>query len=259
MIDEIKITELILRSGIDDFLKNLDVDVVIVGAGPSGLTAARYLAKAKKKVLVFERKLSVGGGMWGGGMMFPRVVVQKEGKEILEECGVECKKFGDLWVADSIECVSKMTAKAIDEGVKIFNLVSVEDVIIRENEGNLRVSGVVINWTAVQMANLHVDPLAVKSRFVVDATGHEASVCHIVVKKAGKLNTKTGDVVGERSMWAEKGESEIINNSKEVFPGLFVAGMAANAVYGSERMGAIFGGMLMSGKRVSELILKSEK
>jgi len=204
--------------------------------------------------------------MWGGGMMFPRVVLQKGGKEILEECNVRCRKFEDLWIADSIECVTKMTAQAIDEGVKIFNLMSVEDVLIRNAAGNkddksnkTKICGVVINWTAVQMANLHVDPLSVKSKFVVDATGHEASICHIVVKKVGNLNTKTGDVIGERSMWAEKGESDIMDNSREVFPGLFVAGMAANAVYGSERMGAIFGGMLMSGKKVSNLILEKEK
>ncbi len=269
MIDETKITELIVRSAVDDFLGNLNVDVVVAGGGPAGLTTARYLAKAKKKVVLFERKLSIGGGMWGGGMMFPRVVLQKGGKEILDECNVRCKKFDDLWVADSIECVTKMTAKAIDEGVKIFNLMSIEDVMIRSaqnnknnknnKEGKTKICGVVLNWTAVQMANLHVDPLSVQSDFVVDATGHEASICHFVVKKVGKLNTKTGDVIGERSMWAEKGESDIMNNTKEVYPGLFVSGMAANAVYGSERMGAIFGGMLMSGKKVSELILKKEK
>lgn len=261
MIDETKITELIVKNAVDDFLGNLKVDVVVVGGGPSGLTAARYLAKSGKKVVLFERKLSIGGGMWSGGMMFPRVVLQKEGKEILDECGVRSKKFGDLWVANSIECVTKMTARAIDEGVKIFNLIDVEDVIIRDNEKKEkgRVCGVVINWSAVQIANLHVDPLSVRSEFVVDATGHEASVCHLVAKKVGNLNTKTGDVLGERSMWAEKGESDIMDNTKEVYPGLFVSGMAANAAYGSERMGAIFGGMLMSGKKVSELILEKEK
>ncbi len=272
MIEETKITKLIVRNAVDDFLENLDVDVVVAGGGPSGLTTARYLAKAKKKVVIFERKLSIGGGMWGGGMMFPRVVLQKGGKEILDECNVKCKKFDDLWIADSIECVTKMAAKAIDEGVKIFNLISIEDVLIRSAQSNknnkdnknnnnnkTKICGVVINWTAVQMANLHVDPLSVKSNFVVDATGHEASICHLVVKKVGNLNTKTGDVLGERSMWAEKGESDIMDNTREVYPGLFVSGMAANAVYGSERMGAIFGGMLMSGKKVSELILEKEK
>jgi thiamine thiazole synthase len=58
-------------------------------------------------------------------------------------------------------------------------------------------------------------------------------------------------------MWAEVGERELIENTKEVYPGLFVAGMAANAVYGSPRMGAIFGGMLLSGKRAAELVMKS--
>jgi thiamine thiazole synthase len=32
--------------------------------------------------------------------------------------------------------------------------------------------------------------------------------------------------------------------------------MAANAVYGSPRMGAIFGGMLLSGKKVADLAMK---
>jgi thiamine thiazole synthase len=57
-------------------------------------------------------------------------------------------------------------------------------------------------------------------------------------------------------MWAEKGEREILENTKEAYPGLIVAGMAANAVFGSPRMGAIFGGMLLSGKRAAEIALE---
>jgi len=36
----------------------------------------------------------------------------------------------------------------------------------------------------------------------------------------------------------------LIKNTREVYPGLIVTGMAANAVFGSPRIGAIFGGML---------------
>jgi thiamine thiazole synthase len=54
-------------------------------------------------------------------------------------------------------------------------------------------------------------------------------------------------------MWAEAGEAALVPNTREVYPGLIVAGMAANAVFGSPRMGAIFGGMFLSGRRAAQL------
>ncbi len=58
--------------------------------------------------------------------------------------------------------------------------------------------------------------------------------------------------MGERSMWAEVAERNIMDNTKEVYPSLIVAGMAANAVCGAPRMGPIFGGMLFSGRGGAE-------
>jgi sulfide-dependent adenosine diphosphate thiazole synthase len=130
-------------------------------------------------------------------------------------------------------------------------LISVEDVMIREND---RITGLVLNWSAVSLANLHVDPLVIRSKLVIDATGHDAEVCRIVTRKIGNgLQTKTGNVVGEKPMWAEVGEKELVAEAKQVFPGLLATGMAINAVFGYPRMGAIFGGMLISGKQVAEL------
>ena len=76
-----------------------------------------------------------------------------------------------------------------------------------------------------------------------------------IVEEAIKIGAKTGKVIGEKSMWAEVGEREAIDNAKKVYPGLIVAGIAVNAVFGSPRMGAIFGGMFLSGKGAAEVAL----
>ena len=255
-MDDILISRAITNSFVTDFLDAMEVDVAVAGAGPSGMTAAYYLAKDGVKTAVFEKSLRVGGGMPGGGMMFNRIVVQDEGKKILDEFDVQTREYEKgCFVADSLETVSTICSKAIKAGAKIFNLISVEDVMIREED---RITGLVLNWSAVSLANLHVDPLAVRSKAVIDATGHGSEICHTVVRKIGpRLNTKTGDVIGEKPMWAEVGERELIENTREVYPGLVVAGMAANAVYGSPRMGAIFGGMLLPGKRAVELVIEN--
>jgi len=252
-LDEVKISRAIIDSYQDKLMQALDVDVAIVGAGPAGMCCGYYLAKAGKKVVIFERKLSVGGGMWGGGIMFNEIVVQEKAKKILDEFGVKARLYErGYYLADSIDCVSTICSKTVQAGVKIFNLLSVEDVMVRSK----RVSGLVLNWTAVEMAHLHVDPITMRAKVVVDATGHAAEVVHIVERKSGiRLNTKTGRIMGEQSMWAEVAEDTIVKNSKEVCRGLYVCGMCANAVFGGPRMGPIFGGMLLSGRKVAQGLL----
>jgi thiamine thiazole synthase len=254
-MDEVIISRAIVESYLKDFMGAMEADVAIAGAGPAGMTCAYYLAKEGIKVIVFERQLRVGGGMSGGGMMFNRIVLQKEGKRLLDEFGVSTEEYQKgYYVADSLEAISTICSKAIKAGAKIFNLISVEDVMIREDD---RITGLVLNWSAVSWSKLHVDPLTVRCKVAVDATGHDAEVCRIVVGKIGpKLKTKTGEVIGEKPMWAERGEREILENTREVYPGLVVAGMTANAVFGSPRMGAIFGGMLLSGKKAARVAIE---
>lgn len=253
MIKEIEITQAIVERFLKDFLDSLQTDVAIVGAGPSGLTAAWRIAEKGLKTVVFERALKPGGGMPGGGMMFSEIVVQKEAVALMSELGVRLvEQKPGYFLLDPLETLGALLVRASRAGVKIFNLVSAEDVVLIEE----KVCGLVINWSAVDMAKLHVDPLTVSARAVVDATGHAAEIVNRLVKKAKvRLNTPSGEFEGEGPMWADLAERLVLENTREVYPGLWVTGMAANAVAGAPRMGPIFGGMFLSGQKVADEII----
>ncbi len=257
-LNEITITKAIIERYFKKLLANTETDVALVGAGPASLVAGYYLAKAGIKTTIFERKLSVGGGIWGGGMLFNEIVVQEAGKTILDEIGIKTEKFEEnYYTADAVEVATTLASKAIHAGATIFNAIYIEDVQVRKISKEYRVTGLVINWSPVEMTRLHVDPLVITSKFVVDGTGHDAEIAKILQDKMGfKLNTPTGKIMGEKSMWADPAEEAVPQNTREIFPGVYAIGMAANAVFGSHRMGPIFGGMLLSGKKVAELILK---
>lgn len=235
----------------------LDLDVAIVGGGPSGIVAAYYLAKAGLKVAQFDRKLSPGGGMWGGAMMFNQIVIQEEALPIVKDFGINYKEWQNgLYTMDSVESTASLLYHAVHAGAVVFNCYSVEDVVYK----NHVVSGVVVNWTPVLREGLHVDPLNIMAKCVIDGTGHDSEICRTVARKNGaRLNTETGEVIGERSLDVQVGEAEVVNGTEEIYPRLYVCGMAASAVSGTPRMGPIFGGMLLSGKKVADLIIEKLK
>lgn len=243
----------IVESYFEKLKANLAVDAAIVGGGPSGLVAAYYLAKAGKKVALYERNLAPGGGMWGGAMMFNDIVVQAEATPILDEMGVSYRPYKDgMFILDSVHATSALIYAATRAGATIFNCYSVEDVVFQDEE----VRGLVVNWAPVMRERMHVDPLVIMAKTVLEGTGHDCMVARLVARKNGvKLDTPTGEVIGERSLNVELGEQTTVENTKEVYPGLFVSGMAANGVSGSFRMGPIFGGMLLSGKKAAELMM----
>ena len=51
---ETQVSKGIVSTYFDKLQRNLDIDVAIVGGGPSGIVAAYYLAKAGLKVAQFE-------------------------------------------------------------------------------------------------------------------------------------------------------------------------------------------------------------
>ena len=255
------ITAAIISKFSEKLLDGLKLDVAIVGGGPSALVAAHDLAAAGLKTAIFERKLAPGGGTWGGGMLFNEVVVQDEALNILDDFNISHKKLetaDGYHTLDSVEMASGLIFGALKAGAKLFNCISVEDLVFK----NGKVNGLVINWTPVERLGMHVDPLTVIADNVIDGTGHPSEILNLAVKKAKiQLDTPTGDIIGEKPMWVENGEASTVENTREYFPGLYACGMSANNVMGGYRMGPIFGGMLMSGRKAAKLKIskKSEK
>lgn len=249
---EVAVTSGIIERYFCKLKENLCVDCAIVGGGPSGLLASILLARAGKRVAVFERKLAPGGGIWGGAMLFNEVVIQANSKHLLDNLNIACRALkADYFTVDAVELSAGLIYHAVHSGVAIFNSVTVADVVVHSNQ----VCGVVINWTPVDRLDMHVDPLVVMARTVLDGTGHPSELANLVTNKADlALKTVDGKVQGERPMWMNSGERTTVENTCEIYPGLFASGMAANNVFGGFRMGPIFGGMLLSGEKVATLI-----
>jgi len=229
-------------------------DIIIAGAGPAGLSAAWHLSRRGFRVLVLERMLGVGGGIRGGAMLLPLVLVEEgEAANMLDEAGVELVKSADgLFYADPTETMVKLAVKAIEAGAAIWPGVFVEDLIIRRtSQKTVKVKGAVINFAPIVEVQWHVDPLFLESKAVVDATGHDTDIIKILAKRCPFLDLK---FQGMTSLDVWRGEEEVVSHTSKIVDGLYVAGMSVSEVYNLHRMGPILGGMLLSGKRVAEQI-----
>ena len=61
MIKDVLISKGIIRSYFDDLEDRLESDVIIIGAGPSGLVSSYLMAKKGLKVTIFEKRNQPGG------------------------------------------------------------------------------------------------------------------------------------------------------------------------------------------------------
>lgn len=247
---EIAISRAIIEQYYNTLLNCLENDVVIVGSGPAGLTAAYYLAKNNAKVTILEKRLSTGGGIWGGAAGYNIITVEEN--SILEEIGVAAQKKEDFYTANAIEFAAALTYKAKSAGAEIFNLTEAEDIILKDDS----VKGVVVNRTTIRAAGLLVDPFCITGQYVIDATGHQAELVNMIKTKKADFHP---DQLKEGFMDVETAETKVVEKTGEIYPGLHVAGMSVCSVFGLPRMGPIFGGMLTSGKKVAELINKKIK
>lgn len=253
-ISEKEITRAIVGEFAKEFQEYVESDCLIIGGGPAGLMMGYELSSKGIKTLIVERNNYIGGGFWIGGYLMNKVTVRAPGQEVLAELGIPFNEtIKNLYVADGPHACSKLIAAACDAGVKFANMTKFDDVVLRENN---RVGGAVINWTPVSALPREitcVDPVAIESKIVVDATGHDACV---VTKLSERGMMK---IQGYGAMWVEMSEDLVVEHSGEAYPGLIVIGMAVATTYSLPRMGPTFGGMLLSGRRGAEVALKMLK
>ncbi|ALL00397.1 thiazole-adenylate synthase [Pyrodictium delaneyi] len=249
---EAKLARIALKVALEKLSYAVEADVAIAGAGPAGLTLAWLLAEQGLRVTLVEHRLSTGGGMKGGSMLFPVALVEEGlAAVILEKAGVRLHRVGEgLYAMDPVEAVAKLTARAVDAGAVILPGLHVEDLIVRGSGSNVRVAGIVVNWAPVVEAGWHVDPLYIEARAVVDATGHDAQLARLLERRLpGSLK-----VPGMSSLDVWTGERQVVEHTGEIFPGLYAAGMSVAEVYNLRRMGPVFGGMIASAARLAEML-----
>ncbi|MBC8234307.1 FAD-dependent monooxygenase, partial [bacterium] len=129
-VGEKEVTRAIVDSFLRQFHEYAESDVIIVGAGPSGLMAGRDLANAGVKVLIVERNNYLGGGFWIGGYLMNKITVRGPAEEVLDELGVPYEKaVPGLFVADGPHACSKLIAATCDAGAKFANMTTLDDVV----------------------------------------------------------------------------------------------------------------------------------
>ena len=246
-VSEVEITRAIADEFHSVLMDRASSDVIIIGAGPAGLTAGRELALMGYKVLIIEQNNYLGGGYWLGGYMMNPVTVREPAQKVWDELGIPYKKVSEgLYLTPGPHAVSKLIASTCDAGVKFLNLTKFDDLVLK----NGRVSGLVVNWMPVSALPRNitcVDPIALEAKIVIDASGHDS----VAVKRL--VNRKLVDWKGMDPMWVNSGEEHVVEKTGEVYPGLIAAGMSVTETYGLARMGPTFGSMLFSGKKAAEV------
>ncbi|KAH9723991.1 Thiamine thiazole synthase [Citrus sinensis] len=152
--------------------------------------------------------------------------VRKPAHLFLDELGIDYDEQDNYVVIKhaalfTSTIMSKLLARP---NVKLFNAVAAEDLIVKGN----RVGGIVTNWALVSM-------------------NHDSQSCmdpNVMEAKVVALDMNTA-------------EDAIVKLTREIVPGMIVAGMEVAEIDGAPRMGPTFGAMMISGQKAAHLALKS--
>ncbi|KAF4577208.1 thiamine metabolism- protein [Pleurotus pulmonarius] len=258
-IEEAEVSRAMIRRYFDTMYERAVSDVVIVGAGSAGLSCAYHLGKTRPdlKITIVEANVAPGGGAWLGGQLMTPMVVRKPAHLFLKEVGVPFEDEGAFVVVKHAALfTSTLLSRVLSmDNVVMMNATAVEDLIIREDfQGRQRVGGVVTNWTLVALnhdTQSCMDPNTITAPVVVSATGHDGPMGAFSAKRlvsAGLLK----ELGNMRGLDMNRAEPAIVNNTREVAPGLIMTGMELSEHDGCNRMGPTFGAMMASGIKAAK-------
>ena len=235
-----------------------------------------YSSCPQISVALVEQSVSPGGGAWLGGQLMSPMVVRKPADKFLDEIGVpyeeallpvEGEEHGSTHVVVrhaalfTSTVLSKVTAA---KNIKLFNAVSVEDLIVKQPKGEdrKRVAGVVTNWATVTLfghdTQSCMDPNTISAPVVIGSTGHDGPLGGSIVKRLAKLGLlDNDDMTGMGALDMNTAEDGVVAGTREVVPGLILAGMEVAESNGAARMGPTFGAMMISGRKAAYLALDS--
>lgn len=132
-------------------------DLVIVGSGPAGYTAAIYAARAQLNPVVYEGAVAAGGALMNTTEVenFPGFINGVMGPELMESMREQAKRFGaELITDDVVEMDLAGDIKTIKDGSG--NVVQARAVILATGsayreiglENEKRLSGRGVSWCA---------------------------------------------------------------------------------------------------------------
>ena len=90
-------------------------DLIIVGSGPAGYTAALYAARAQLEPLMFEGAVTAGGALMNTTDVenFPGFPEGIMGPELMMQMKAQAEKFGAKLIADDV------TSMDLDSDIKV--------------------------------------------------------------------------------------------------------------------------------------------
>ena len=233
-------------------------EVVIVGSGPAGYTAAIYAARADLKPLIYEGSVTAGGALMNTTEVenFPGFVDGVMGPDLMESMRNQAKRFGaELVTDDVVKMELEGEIKVITDGSG--NVVKAKSVILAMGsayreiglDNEKRLSGRGVSWCAT------CDGFFFRDQVIAVVGGGDSAVeeATFLTKFASKVvlihrrdslraskimqerafnnpklemlwNTEVIDVLGENKVEGLKLRNTVTGaESESAFTGLFVA------------------------------------